>query len=492
MSTRKYALYYYSLSAALMTVYGGLVCPFVDSLPFWHWALIIIAGYVLLFFARSTLEQRYVCTQSDFSAGKRQFILDLTLTIVLGLALTAFDTIVFSFPAGSGFKVLLSTTCFGFFMALDMTLERERRISLAANGRFASDTSQQQALPFTSLTRRISLLASIVVGFNTTLIALVVFKDLIYLQTLSADMMQRAAIFIALEIVFVSLTILSFTLRVVWSYARNLRMAFHTQTSTLEAVRNGNLDVHVPIISHDEFGIIARHTNLMISGLQEKQRIRSLLGKVVDSRIADQLIHDSAQGITLGGTRRNVIILMSDIRNFTTFSETAEPEIVVEDLNTYFSTCVQIVTDHGGMVDKFIGDGMLAVFGLVEHAENEVCTCHDNALRAAIAITGQLAQINPRLSKAISIGIGIHAGHVVSGLVGSPDRLEFTVIGDTVNTAARLESLSKTLHTSIVISDTVYKAIADADLRAQLEFAGEHMLKGKRDAVGVWTVKTKA
>lgn len=482
-TTSRFALYYYGLSAALMTVYGGLVCPFVDSLPVWRWALVLVAGYALAFAARLVLEPRLIRQPQGLLAGRRQFLLDTGLPVLLGAGLTAFDTLVFGFPVESGLKVLLATLCFGFFMALDMTLQRERL--LAASG-ISRDVT---ALPFASLTRRIVLLASCVVAFNASLVILVVFKDLLYLHALPADLLRHQSVFVGLEIVFVSLTILAFTLRIVWAYSRNLRMVFDIQTETLRAVRNGNLDVQVPVLGHDEFGLIAHGTNQMIVGLREKQRIRSLLGKVVDDRVAEQLLQDSAQGVALGGTRRSVIVLMSDIRNFTAFSEQAEPETVVEELNAYFSTCVRIVAEHGGMVDKFIGDGMLAVFGLVNHAEGAPCTCHDDALRAALDMLHALGGLEAELGHPMRIGIGMHAGQVVSGLVGSPDRLEFTVIGDTVNTAARLESLSKELTTPLVISDAVYNALSDPGLKQALEPAGEHRLKGKRNAVAVWRLK---
>ncbi|WBF66464.1 adenylate/guanylate cyclase domain-containing protein [Desulfovibrio subterraneus] len=573
-TTQAHALAFYGVSALLMTIYGGLVCPFVDSLPVWQWALVLIAGYATLHALRSFAEPAYVLPD-DHGAGRRQFLLDMALTSGLGIAITLFDMAIFGFPLESGLKVLTGTVCFGLFMALDITLERERIIALAMRGpeqndrimkdrdaappdTYAYDTSvnatgghdtedrdtgdrdtsvdeayaakrydenvhvadagngdgldhaakatfsgatsrtghtprrmepeggPQPAPPFSSLTRRISLLASVVMACNALIISMVVFKDLLYLQGLPPDDVRRQAVFVALEIVFVCAVILCFTLRVVWSYARNLRLAFNAQTDALESVRNGDLTVQVPEMRRDEFGLIARGTNHMIEGLREKRHIRNLLGKVVDPRIAEHLIRGTARGLALGGSRRDVIIFMSDIRDFTTTTETARPETVVEDLNTYFTACVEIITAHGGMVDKFIGDGMLAVFGLTDHGEGEECTCADNALQAAIAIRDRLPLINARLSSPVAIGIGLHTGQVISGLVGSPDRLEFTVIGDAVNTTARLESLSKSLETSIIISDTLYKALKDSSLRSRMTYAGSHALKGKREPVSVW------
>jgi len=588
-TTQTHALAFYGVSALLMTIYGGLVCPFVDSLPVWQWAMVLIAGYATLHALRSFAEPAYVLPD-DLGAGRRQFLLDIAFTSGLGIAITLFDMAIFGFPLESGLKVLTGTVSFGLFMALDITLERERIIALAMRGpeqndlkmkdrnastpkTYANDTyannvggrdvggkevgvddsgdhdtgdtvtgdkdtsgdeayvakgydenayvedagdhaghgyaakatlpdapsgvghttqhrepegSPPPAPPFSSLTRRISLLASVVMACNALIISMVVFKDLLYLQGLPPDDVRTQAVFVALEIVFVCAVILCFTLRVVWSYARNLRLAFNAQTDALESVRNGDLTVQVPEMRRDEFGLIARGTNHMIAGLREKRHIRNLLGKVVDPRIAEHLIRGTARGLALGGSRRDVIIFMSDIRDFTTTTETARPETVVEDLNTYFTACVEIITAHGGMVDKFIGDGMLAVFGLAEHEEGEECTCADNALQAAIAIRDRLPLINARLSSPVAIGIGLHTGQVISGLVGSPDRLEFTVIGDAVNTTARLESLSKSLETSIIISDTLYKALKDSSLRSRMTYAGSHALKGKREPVSVW------
>jgi len=479
------AAVYYALSAGLMTVYGGLVCPFVEALPAWKWAAVLVAGYLAAFAVRLRLDAANADNDGDLREGPRQFALEMGLAAGLGLALAVFNTLAFDFPAESGLKILLGTICAGFFMALDLTLARERMA--AGHGGRPRDSLPE--MPFSSLTGRLSVLASLVAVFNAAIVILVVYKDILYLQGLPPHEVRSQAVYVALEILFVSLVVLAFTLRVVWSYARNLRMAFSAQTSTLQAVRDGNLDVYVPVVSADEFGRIAHDTNTMISGLRERRHMQSVLGKVVDTRIADKLIRQSHKGLTLGGTRHDAIVFMSDIRDFTAFSESAEPEAVLADLNVYFSECVRIITGHGGMVDKFIGDGMLAVFGLIEHEQGVPCTCADDALRAAFALLDGLPGINDRMEKPVRIGMGLHAGPVVSGLMGAPERMEYTVIGDTVNTAARLESLCKTLETPLVVSGALYARLTDDTLRARLKTGGGQALKGRHAAVEVWTLR---
>jgi class 3 adenylate cyclase len=148
--------------------------------------------------------------------------------------------------------------------------------------------------------------------------------------------------------------------------------------------------------------------------------------------------------------KREVTVLVTDLRNFTQFAETLEPQAVLDFLNRYQGLLARLVDRHGGWVDKFMGDGMLAVFGAPDQLDNAA----ENALQAAIAMVAEVKQISP-----LPMGVGLHSGPVVAGCLGAGNHLEFTVIGDTVNVASRIETLTKTLGHPLLISASTQKQL---------------------------------
>lgn len=493
MSVTVLSAIYSGVFFLLMLVYGGKVCPFVDSLPIWTWASVLAVGYAAVHALRAGPGRLLVESAEPWERGRRQFRFELALAALLGSGIAVFDTLAFDFPLVSGLKVFCGIICFGFFQALDTTLHREMAVARQARQRRERVEPQ---LPFHSLTRRVTILASAWAAFNTVIIALVVLKDLDYLRGLPEELFHRHAVYVAVEILFVGLVLLGLTLRVLWSYARNLKLAFALQTEVLGRVGLGELDSFVPIISGDEFGRIARQTNSMIDGLIEKRRISTVFGKMVDPRVAGRLMDESGKGLTLGGERRELAVMITDIRDFTPRTEHAEPETVVEDLNRFFAAAVKTINDHGGMVDKFLGDGVLAVFGLgrmedgTNGAEGDPLAepPADCALSAARDLVRLVHGLDGEVTEPIRLGVGLHMGQVVAGLIGSPERLEFTVIGDVVNTASRLETLTKQIGTPIACSCRFREKIESAELRDALVSFGEHALKGKSEKVEVWGV----
>lgn len=473
------AAVHYVVGTALLIVYGAEVCPFIETLPVWTWALLLAAAYCLLYLARLLMERRLMNVTPAPYRGRKLFWLDFITFSLGGLLLAVANTILYGFPFESGLKVLLGCSTIGYFVALDTALCAERA-SLTC-GEFGNGPFKA-TLPFVSMTRKFGLAATTGIVFFSVILMLVVFKDIRLLEDEAMHMDISGLLFgIGAEIAFVLLVLMALSHRVIWSYSRNLRLIFGVQTDVLEDVRRGKLHNMVPVVTDDEFGAVAEHTNRMIEGLREKQRIRDVLGKVVDPLVADRLLSDS--GTALGGSRSELAILMSDVRNFTTRSENTAPEQLVQDLNAYFTRMVQVVQDSGGVVDKFIGDGLLAVFGL----DNPRGAC-DAAVRAALEMQTALNEINPTLSHPMVIGIGVHKGAVISGLVGSPERLEFTVIGDAVNTAARLESLTKTIDSPVAISIDVFNDVG-ADLQDIFRDMGHHSLKGKAAPVHVYGLR---
>lgn len=253
-------------------------------------------------------------------------------------------------------------------------------------------------------------------------------------------------------------------------------------------VAKGDLDASVVVQAQDELGLLSRQFNYMVVQLRQREFMRDLFGRMVSEEVCEALLHDNQ--MQLGGELKIVTVLFTDIRQFTMFSENHSPQEVVGMLNSYFGIVNQAVREAGGMINKFGGDSTLAIFGApVKLKPAETAS---RALRAALAIRVRIAEANAQRVKAglepLSIGIGINTGEVITGNVGAEDRFEYTVIGDTVNVAFRMQGLSSQfLESNIFITGKTYQAL---DAREQLLVTdhGEVMLKGRTELVQVYSL----
>ena len=218
--------------------------------------------------------------------------------------------------------------------------------------------------------------------------------------------------------------------------------------------------------------------------ITQEQRLMSTLCRYVTREIAEEVMKQKGQ-MRLGGTRAPISILFSDIRNFTSISERLEPEKIVEFLNDYFAAMVHEIFAHQGTLDKFMGDGIMAVFGApISRPDDPV-----RAVRAALGMRRSLREFNARQRAKggveVDIGIGISHGESISGNIGSEQRMEYTVIGDSVNLASRLEGLTKNHPYKILINDQIYEQV-----KGEFEciLIGEERVKGKAQTVQVYGV----
>lgn len=214
--------------------------------------------------------------------------------------------------------------------------------------------------------------------------------------------------------------------------------------------------------------------------LQDRDRLAKYFSKdVVD------LVLNNPESLGQGGQRMTATVLFADIRNFTQLSTVMQPEQVVELLNRYFSTMVDIIFKNGGTLDKFLGDGLMALFGVPYSIEKP----EERAVRTALEMLEALQVMNRELEAKgmlrLDIGVGINAGPVVAGNIGSSQRHEYTVIGDTVNLAARLEALNKETRTQILVSASVYDSIRNTFRTRQL---GPLRIRGKPEPLEVYAV----
>ncbi len=241
--------------------------------------------------------------------------------------------------------------------------------------------------------------------------------------------------------------------------------------------------VKVPTITTgDELEDLATGFNTMVDGLQERDKLRTTMGKYMTEEVVAHLM---AGDIRLGGAKLHVTVLFSDIRGFTSISERMSADELVGLLNEYFTAMVGIVMEEGGVVDKYIGDAIMVVFGApVQRPDDSV-----RAVRAAVRMRGALAKLNEsftaRGKPILRTGVGLHTGEVIAGNIGSEQRMEYTVIGDTVNLASRLESATKELGVDIAISEDTWREV-------QEHFVGravrEITVKGREQPVVVYEV----
>ena len=240
----------------------------------------------------------------------------------------------------------------------------------------------------------------------------------------------------------------------------------------------GDLAVRVPVVCTDETGELAASFNAMVSGLGERERLREALGAFVDPTLTERVL---AEGTDLRGEERDVSILFLDVRGFTAFAERAAAHEVVATLNALYEAVVPVILRHGGHANKFIGDGLLAVFGAPErHA--------DHAARA-VAAAREIAQLVLRSVEAeLRVGVGVNSGRVVVGTVGGGGRRDFTVIGDPVNTAALVQEATRVTGDDILITETTLRALGphgdDFEERPSVP------LKGKAATVRLYAPRT--
>jgi len=227
--------------------------------------------------------------------------------------------------------------------------------------------------------------------------------------------------------------------------------------ATLE-IGKGDLNYRIPIHSNDEFGEVARSMNQMCQGLEEHERLKSGFAHYVSQHVLEKILH-SKTGMKLEGETRKVTVFFSDIRGFTYIAEHMKPEGVVTLLNEYFNVMLSIIFKHNGMLDKLMGDGIMAEFGApLDDSEQE-----RHAILSAIEMNRELVKLREKWKKegkpVLEIGIGIHTGDAIVGNIGSDLRMEYTAIGDTVNVAARLEQITRKAAYPIIISETTYQAV---------------------------------
>ncbi len=221
----------------------------------------------------------------------------------------------------------------------------------------------------------------------------------------------------------------------------------------------------MPVTTGDELGELAASFNQMVEGLAERERLREAFGVYLDKSIAEYIL---SEGFPEEGEEVEVSVLVCDVRDFTSFAARSSAKEVVSRLNELFEIVVPIVGRHTGHVDKFLGDGLLGVFGAPEPYP-------DHADRAVLAACEMAAKVNSSEDLGLRIGVGVNTGPVIAGSIGGGGRLNFSVIGDAVNVAARVEAATREVGEDVLISERTLERLTS---RIEVVDCGERELKG--------------
>jgi class 3 adenylate cyclase len=242
----------------------------------------------------------------------------------------------------------------------------------------------------------------------------------------------------------------------------------------------GDLGVRLPVTSNEEIGALTARFNGMVEGLRERERIRETFGKYVSPSVASELLREAPDG-HLDGRTAEATLMFTDIEGFTTLSERLAPADVIRLLNEYLPRVVEPIQRHGGVVNGFIGDGLFASFNMPLAIDGHA----GRAVAAARDIQAALEGFRTHDGHALVTRIGINTGPVVGGTIGAGERLSYTLLGDAVNAAARLEALNKEHGTRILLSEATAAAAGDAHAFVPV---GETSLRGRAGRLRIFTL----
>ncbi|OGR39881.1 MAG: hypothetical protein A2X29_11985 [Elusimicrobia bacterium GWA2_64_40] len=285
-------------------------------------------------------------------------------------------------------------------------------------------------------------------------------------------------------VALLALMVLAFQAVSLILYRVNVQTPMNALVKRMKAVAAGDFDCKTSVLYNDELGQLKGHFNMMLDGLVERDHIKDTFGRYVSLEIAEKIMKSGK--VNLAGEEIQATVLFSDIRGFTPLSENLPPKDLIRFLNEYFAYITVPIAGNRGVINKFIGDAVMAIFSPVFGVEDHKAA----AVRAALGMRAALREFNAlgRYPE-VAFGVGVHSGALVAGNVGTETRLEYTVLGDTVNVASRIESHTKTAATEILLSEAVMSGL-DRKLFPGIDFMeGEPVLmKGKSKPLVLYKV----
>lgn len=267
-------------------------------------------------------------------------------------------------------------------------------------------------------------------------------------------------------------------------FTGNLVKPLNELQKSMTKTEKGNYGNFAIVRNNDEVGDLVEGYNKMLLGLEEREKLKGLFGQYLTREVSEEILNGR---VKLGGDYFEATIMFTDIRNFTSMSEKMSPEEVLSFLNSYMEKMIDVIVKHGGIIDKFMGDGILATFGVPVRTDNHP----KQAILAALDMKKALSILNEIREKEgnepIKIGIGVHTGLVIAGNIGNNYKTEYTIIGDTVNLASRIEGLTKEYKSSILISGATYDLIPESLKNTlKMDVIPQVSVRGKSDTVQLY------
>ena len=322
----------------------------------------------------------------------------------------------------------------------------------------------------------------LIVFLSITLIPLLIFGVTIYskINALNmSDAITRTQIMSSLinELLFLTADSLIICFILAYFLSKSIITPLFNIKKTIKEVGNNNLNARAKVFSNDELGDVAEGLNLMINSMHENQSIKESFGKYVSTEIRDEII---AGNTFLEGEMKRVTLLFSDLRNFTNLVEKNHPRHVVTIMNQYFNEMNIAIKANRGLILQYVGDEIEAVFGAPVGFEDHP----DMAVKAALEMRQRLEELNVKFEKQgfqpLAHGIGIHSGAVLAGNIGSQERMSYSLVGDTVNSASRIEGLTKEYGCDIIISQTTFNLLTESYNTRPLD---QVKVKGKENKI---------
>lgn len=287
------------------------------------------------------------------------------------------------------------------------------------------------------------------------------------------------------RIILFSLAVLFIAIIIIRIFSNNITNPISDLVTASNQIEKGNFELDIKPTTRDEIGFLTSSFIQMSHGLSEREKLMTSFSKFTNKTIAQK----AADGkLDLGGESKNVTIFFSDIRSFTAMSEKMSPSETVDFLNHYMTSMVECINKTGGIVDKYIGDAIMAVWGAPDSSgspERDALNSVITALLMRVSLFNFNKERKAKGLPPVKIGCGINSGEVVAGQIGSTERMEYTVIGDAVNLASRTEALNKPFATDILITENTYKLIKEKIIVE--EMPGVYV-KGKKDLVKMYAV----
>jgi len=430
----KIYLHLSSLITVLFIIfYNKRVCPFIDNLSVISLLFNLSIVSLIHISVKEILYSVYTVPQKGRSIARHGYFISIISWCIGGVAALIIHYLRYpDFPLGSHLKLLSSYWILGACILGQLEYVVLERVSrkyiqeLRKTKKFVEGVERRLVEAFFMFTLAPSLIMILVV-----------------LRYVYEKLIDRG---VAVELTYIGAYFVVIALVVAIEFGRSIKKDTNEILKGIDQIEKGYLGVNMDITRIDELGKITSGINNMSQGLLTRERIKEAFGRFVDPGVASEFIDKyitHKNEFSLGGEKKTVAVLMCDIRDFTPLSESIEAEDLTDLLNKYFSEMVVAIQKNSGVVDKFIGDAIMAVFGFLDCNGN----CALDAVNAAKDMQNSLIKFNDKRKELgqceLKIGIGIHYGKVIAGYIGSPERLEYTVIGSTVNIAARIESQAK-------------------------------------------------